>query len=325
MSPNEEHTNVATAEPEPDQEEKLQPPTEPVPDTEQEPSEAEAEPTDESGAGASEDEGEEQAEPPDLNAQMLELLKGIDPEMLQEALPDDMRERLRAPKQDTADATDVEVRGRAVERQQRLQGYDASMAKIREQAWQPMSTSFDQMITGIKRQAEAGEELKVDPGDLSQKIATMGQYMERMGGAHANLQDMEHVRAAIESHPTYRYLSAEDKEALAEPAESFEEFSARAIKVALDAVLARGAPEEVKRQSEADAEKAVGLAEKFERLAGFVGQNGAKKKTVEAGSGGKGRAAFKTRTEIHMAHAAGEITTAQARREFTRLAKAEEG
>jgi hypothetical protein len=249
--------------------------------------------------------------------------------VLKAALPEEEQERLRAPEQEPQDATEVEVRGLGVERQGRLQKMNANLENMRTQAWGPLQGAFGQFTSGLETQAKAVQEgnaqaVNIDPKGLQQALSQFQYTVEQTYGAYTQLQNVESVQAAIESHPAFRYLSAEDKQAIAGGnVESFEAWAKNAIDVALTAALERGAPEETKRQAKAAAEKDAGLTDKTKALLELLGQNGATQtKGAEAGSaGGKRRQQPRDEAEARNWHAEGKWDSRQMREYLTRAAK----
>ena len=254
---------------------------EPVPATEQEP----GAPAPESGAGGPEDEGEKPAEGPDLRAQMVETLKEMreaDPDLMDEVFPTEERERLEEGEQASAE---LDLRESRLARQEARQTTQAQFS----QQWGAIFTNAAPVFKEFQNELQAQNE-RVKAGQAESvnisydKLATS---MEKVRSdtastvlAYGTALFEDAVQEALDTHPTRRYLSAEDRKRVedAKPEDRIQTL----IHAQLDAALKRGAPAEAKAQAKKDAEQTLGLTEKLATAKAYLGSNGTGKK-VEAG------------------------------------------
>ncbi len=276
MPPDKE--NVATAE----QEAETLLPEEPAPGAEEEPSEPDETP-EEGAPDATEDEGKGEEAPPDLKAQLLQALKGVDPEVLKEALPPEELERLRGPEPQVptgeADLSGLHSLGRINQAQSDFANTDAY-------ARRQLNVAYETFRQSVEAQAKAvtenkAESITVDPAGLQRAIADWQQALGYGADRFAKSFYAEQARIAVEGHPAYRLLTPEERsqvEGLWQDAGQMQQ----AVRKVLDVALQRGAPEEAKKQAKAELDRDGKLAASLERILSLTGGNGAK--SVEAGS-----------------------------------------
>ncbi|KKN16048.1 hypothetical protein LCGC14_0979740 [marine sediment metagenome] len=297
----------------------------PVPATEQEP----GAPAPESGAGGPEDEGEKpegekpegekpEGEKPDLRSQTVEMLKEMresHPDLMDEVFPTVERERLEEGEQASAE---LELRESRLNRQEARQ---ATQAQFNQQ-WGAIFTNaaptFQEFQNELQAQNERVRAGQAESVNISyDKLATAVEKVRSdtastiLAYSTASFQDA--VQEALDTHPTRRYLTAEDRKRVedAKPEERIQTL----IHAQLDAALKRGAPAEAKAQAKKEAEDTLGLTEKLSQVRKYIDSNGTTQK-VEAGGD---TSSFASMSDADIAYANDEIDFAEYKKQRKRF------
>ena len=287
---------------------------EPVPAAEQEPGDGKPE----SVASGPEDEGDKEvkAEEPDVRDQLKEQLEAIrkdDPELFNEVAPAEERERLQG--SDTSDIEQREVALAQRERQAKRGQAEQAYAGQKGTLLQSVKASLQAVHDDIARQAQAVQDpdqtaTQVTPDwrDVGTSVEQMQRQTEAATWNYVTKHVTDSLTDALALHPSARHLNAKDREAIKDASE--DERLAVMLTAQLDAAMQRGASETTRAAAKKEAEEVVGMAEHLQKVTALMG-NGTGKR---AEAGGKGAKTYKSREEVHAAHADDEITTPQARK-----------
>ncbi len=283
---------------------------------------AEQEPGDdkpESAASGPEDEGDKGAkaegEQPSVRDQLVEKIKGAveaDPELLKELMPEAPEAEAEGP--DTSDLEEREAalnqRERTAKRGESERNYQSQTATLRQGVGTAMQAMRDDIARQAKNVVEQGSgDVAPNWNDLATSVDQLQKQSVAATWNYVHDTYMDAAQDALAAHPSAKHLDAKDRQKIKDASET--ERLGVMLTVQLDAAMQRGATATTKAAAKQEAEDTAGLADRLKGIDALLSQNGTGKR---AEAGGKGAKTYKSRDEVHAAHANDEITTDQARR-----------